>query len=106
MPRSKIAKAALLIALMLLATNWATRSAALDIFGIGYRSQTGSQPTDLFHFNESGTMLSSGAIPPANFGVSLATMGGTLYEAEYSGPIRQFSTSGVYLGQFANVSSS
>ena len=87
----------------LLVGTSATQAATLSVFGVGYQSTTGL-PSELYRFGENGTMEQRWDIPESRMELSLATVGTSLYVAEYGGAINRYNVNGTFLGQFADVS--
>jgi len=81
-----------------------TEAAPVTVFGLENKQPPGLQG-ELYQFNESGPLEQRWEISETRFGLSMATDGTSLYVAEFGRAINRYDLNGVFLGQFADVSS-
>jgi len=77
--------------------------AADTVYAVGNPVAPGL-PSELYRFNEDGSMDRRWGIPESLFALSLTNLGSSLYVAGAGGAINRYDLGGNFLGQFADVS--
>lgn len=96
-------RAALALLVGLLFGSLGTKLEADTVYASGYKD-TAELPTELYRFNDDGSMDTRWDAPDSRFGLSLANVGLSLYVAEFGGAIHHYDLAGNFLGEFADVS--
>jgi hypothetical protein len=91
------------VVFVLAAIGRITAGQSLSVYEVGFRTLGSSTKTDLYRFQDDGSMVSQRSLPDTRQGVSMTTYGGKLYVAELSGAINEYDLSGAFLAHFADV---